>query len=125
MPLIETRNTEMKPDTPKPTPAEKKFDRAQEEAFSNEGAPPPAGASVVAANADRWGVDEGRAAASALTSTSPDNPASACEATAKTMEGTLATDMPEKDAARAQPDKGTVVGGVCSLLPVKSHGRAR
>jgi hypothetical protein len=33
----------MKPDTPKPTPAEKKFDLAQEEAFSNEGAPPPAG----------------------------------------------------------------------------------
>lgn len=32
----------MKPDKAKPTPAEKKFDQAKEEAFSNEGAPPPA-----------------------------------------------------------------------------------
>ena len=31
----------MKPDAPKPEPAEKSFDQAQEEAFSNEGAPPP------------------------------------------------------------------------------------
>lgn len=31
----------MKPDAPKPEPAEKEFDQAQEEAFSNEGAPPP------------------------------------------------------------------------------------
>jgi hypothetical protein len=31
----------MKPGTPKPTGSEKKFDRAKEEAFSNEGAPPP------------------------------------------------------------------------------------
>lgn len=115
----------MKPDTPKPTPAEKKSDRAQEEACSNEGAPPPAGASVVAATADRWGVDEGRAAAFAVRSTSPDNPTSAGAAANKTKDGTLATDMPVMDAARTRPDKGTVVGGVCSLLPVKSHGRAR
>ena len=38
---IEARTTEMKPDAPKPEPAEKSFDQAQEEAFSNEGAPPP------------------------------------------------------------------------------------
>jgi hypothetical protein len=31
----------MKPSKPKPTVSEKKFDRAKEEAFSNEGAPPP------------------------------------------------------------------------------------
>jgi hypothetical protein len=31
----------MKADAPKPEPAEKEFDQAQEEAFSNEGAPPP------------------------------------------------------------------------------------
>ncbi len=31
----------MKPDSTKPTPAEKMFDLTQEEAFSNEGAPPP------------------------------------------------------------------------------------
>ena len=38
---IEAGTTEMKPDAPKPEPAEEKFDQAQEEAFSNEGAPPP------------------------------------------------------------------------------------
>jgi hypothetical protein len=31
----------MQPSTAKPTGSEKKFDRAKEEAFSNEGAPPP------------------------------------------------------------------------------------
>jgi len=38
---IEAGSTEMKPDAPKPEPTEEKFDQAQEEAFSNEGAPPP------------------------------------------------------------------------------------
>lgn len=39
----------MKPDSVKATPAEKRFDQAQEEAFSNEGAPPPAEARSKAA----------------------------------------------------------------------------
>ena len=41
-----------------PTPAEQKFDRAQQDAFSNEGAPPRVPTSP-AANADDGGVAAG------------------------------------------------------------------
>jgi hypothetical protein len=43
--------------TPKPTASEKKFDRAKEEAFSNEGAPPPGRVSSLDDNAE---VDSGK-----------------------------------------------------------------
>jgi hypothetical protein len=42
----------MKPSKPKPTGSEKKFDHAKEEAFSNEGAPPPGRVSSLDDNAD-------------------------------------------------------------------------
>jgi hypothetical protein len=47
----------MQPSTPKPTVSEKKFDRAKEEAFSNEGAPPPGRVSSLDDNAE---VDSGK-----------------------------------------------------------------
>lgn len=53
----------MKPAPPKPTPSEKKFDRAREEAFSNEGAPPPSLESPLAASVDACGDNEVIAAA--------------------------------------------------------------
>lgn len=42
----------MKPGKPEPTGSEKKFDHAKEEAFSNEGAPPPGRVSSLDDNAD-------------------------------------------------------------------------
>lgn len=47
----------MQPSTSKPTGSEKKFDRAKEEAFSNEGAPPPGRVSSLDDNAE---VDSGK-----------------------------------------------------------------
>jgi hypothetical protein len=52
----------MQPSTPKPTVSEKKFDRAKEEAFSNEGAPPPGRVSSLDDNAE---VDSGKDGADA------------------------------------------------------------
>jgi hypothetical protein len=114
----------MKPDSPKPTPAEKKFDRTREEAFSNEGAPPPARASLIAANADQWGVVEGRAAASALRSVSTDVPASACGPAGETADETPSPNAPVKDATHARRSNGEAVVGVCALLSDKLPRRS-
>jgi hypothetical protein len=54
----------MQPSTPKPTRSEKKFDRAKEEAFSNEGAPPPGQVSSL----DDAAVDSGKDEPDAKTS---------------------------------------------------------
>lgn len=78
---------------PKPTPSEKKFDRAREEAFSNEGAPSPHLASRLAANADDYGDQESAAVAAAVTSMSTDNPASAAEPAAEPDTGTPSPDV--------------------------------
>ena len=77
---------------PKPTPSDKKFDRTREEAFSNEGAPPPRLERPLAANADAFGDNESGAAASAVMSVSADNPRSACKPMAKP-----GNDMPPPD----------------------------
>lgn len=115
----------MKPDTPKPTPAEKKFDRAQEEAFSNEGAPPPA-RGLVAANADPCGDNESRAVAAALAPQSTEHPVSACEPTDENEEDTPAPDVVSaKDAARALPSNDSAAAGVCSLSSAKVRSRGR
>lgn len=54
----------MQPSTSKPTGSEKKFDRAKEEAFSNEGAPPPGQVSSL----DDAAVESGKAEPAAKTS---------------------------------------------------------
>lgn len=82
---------------PKPTSSEKRFDRSREEAFSNEGAPPPRLASSLAANADAFGDNEVIAVAPAITSAPTDAPRSACEPAPKPGEdkplrGGLASD---------------------------------
>ena len=56
------RSANMQPSTPKPTGSEKKFDRAKEEAFSNEGAPPPGQVSSLDDDAD---VESGKDGADA------------------------------------------------------------
>jgi hypothetical protein len=67
---------------PKPTPAEKTFDRTREEAFSNEGARPPRRESPLAANADAFD-DAMNAGALAVALTSTDTLRSAGEPAAK------------------------------------------
>lgn len=114
----------MKPDTPKPTPAEKKFDRAQEEAFSNEGAPPPA-RGPVAANADHGGDNKSRAVAPALAPQSTDQPVSACGPADENEEDKPAPDVSAKDADRARPSNDSAAAGVCSLLSAKERSRGR
>jgi hypothetical protein len=103
-------------------PAEKKFDRAPEEAFSNAGAPPPAGASDVAANAEAWGDDEVRAKASSLTSMSTDDPASACGPADVNADDRPSSDLPAMGSDRARTSKAAPLARVCSLLSVKLPG---
>ncbi len=114
----------MRPDSAKATPAEKKFDQAQEEAFSNEGAPPPAGAGAVAANADSWGDEGSRTMASSLTSRSDDDPAPARRPTDETGSDMPSTDMPAMDAVREPTGKAAAVARVCSLLSVRLPSRS-
>ena len=73
---------------PKPTPSDKKFDRTREEAFSNEGAPPPRLERPLAANADAFGDNEVIAVAPAVPSTSTDAQRLAGELAAKPGEDT-------------------------------------
>jgi hypothetical protein len=73
---------------PKPTSSEKKFDRSREEAFSNEGAPPPRLESPPAANADAFGVKEVNAVAAAVPSAPTGTPQSTGEPLSKPGDGT-------------------------------------
>jgi hypothetical protein len=120
---ITTRNIEMKPDTPISTPGEKKFDQAQEEAFSNEGAPPPAGAAAAAANADRLHDDEASPGARSLRSLSPEDPVSARALANETESDGPPLERQAKDAAHARPGDGQAVASVCSLLTARLPGR--
>ena len=114
----------MKQVTAKPTPAEKRFDLAREEAFSNEGAPPPAGAGAVVANADSWRDDESRTMASSLTSRSTDDRASAGRPAVETGEDAPSPGMPATDAAGEPIHKAAALARVCSLLSVRLPRRS-
>ena len=114
----------MKPVTAKPTPAEKRFDQAQEEAFSNEGAPPPAGAGAVITNADSWRDDESRTMAPSLTSRSTDDRGLAGRPAGETGKDAPSPGMPAKDAAGEPIRKTTALARVCSLLSVRLPSRS-
>lgn len=75
----------MQPSTPKPTGSEKKFDRTQEEAFSNEGALPPGQISPLHDDAEV--EEEADAQASAARSVSKAESPSTTEPVARTVEG--------------------------------------
>jgi hypothetical protein len=109
----------MRPDTPIPTPSEKKFDQAQEEAFSNEGAPPPVGAAAAAANADRLHDDEARPGARSLRSLSPEDTVSAHALANETDSDGPPPECQAKDAAHARPGDGQAFASVCSLLTAR------
>lgn len=83
---------------PKPTSSEKTFDRSREEAFSNEGAPPPRLASSPAANADAFGDDEVIAVAPVIPSALTDAPRSAGEPAPKPGE-----DKPLRGGLASEP----------------------
>ncbi len=86
---------------PKPTSSEKKFDQAREEAFSNEGAPPPRLAGSPAANADAFGDDEVIAVAPAVTSAPTDAARAAGEPAPKPGE-----DKPLRGGLASEPAGG-------------------
>lgn len=77
----------MKSGTPKPTGSEKKFDRAKEEAFSNEGAPPPGQVSSLGDDGVESGKDQPDATTSAVTSLSKADSPSTTEPVARAVEG--------------------------------------
>jgi hypothetical protein len=114
----------MRPDSARATPAEEKFDQAREEVFGNEGAPPPAGAGAVAANADSWGDEDGRTMAASLASRSDDDPASPRRPTDGTGHDMPSPDMPAADAAWERTGKVAAVARVCSLLSVRLPSRS-
>jgi hypothetical protein len=78
----------MQPSTQKPTKSEKKFDRAKEEAFSNEGAPSPVQVSPLHDDAEvDSGKDEAGALASAVSALSIADSQSAAEPAAQPVAG--------------------------------------
>lgn len=112
----------MNPDTPIPTPAERKFDRAQEEAFSNEGAPPLAGANVAAADDARSPDDEaGLGALTRGSSSAKGQESASMRAIASLSDGPR--DAVAKDAAGRRRVDGPSVGRVCLLLSGSLPGR--
>lgn len=113
----------MKPDTPTPTPSEKKFDQAQEEAFSNEGAPPPGRAVAAAANADRFRDDEANEGTQSLESLSNGDSASAHALANEKESGGPPPESQARDAAHARPGEVLAAASVCSLLSARRPGR--
>lgn len=112
----------MKPDPTKPTSAEKKFDRTHEEAFTNEGAPPPAEAGVAAAGAEPRGDDGNRPTASLRTSTCTDDPASASRSAEGNEDDRPLSGLPAMDSTRPRTGRAAALTRVCSLLSVKLTG---
>lgn len=109
----------MKPQTPKPTLEEKKFDRAKEEAFGNEGAPPPDQAGRAAADADHLGNDEGCAGEVAISRVSAVDATATCGPGDDRAGSMPAMHVRARDADDRQRNKAMAVVGVCSLLSAK------
>lgn len=109
----------MKPQTPKPTPDEKKFDRTKEEAFSNEGAPPPDQAGFAAADADHPGDDVRCAAAVAIGRVSAAGATATCGPVDNGAGSMPAMHARARDADDTQRNKAMAVVGVCSLLSAR------